>query len=114
MTTTRREFLYISAIAGATAALGAAAAPEKRGAGAPAKGKRILILGGTAFLGPHIVENARGRGHALTLFNRGKTNPGLFPDVETLIGDRKGNLKALEGRTWDAVVDTSGYTPKDV
>jgi 2'-hydroxyisoflavone reductase len=114
MDSTRREFLYISAVAGAAAALGAAKnRPGDKGSGG-GKGKRILILGGTAFLGPHIVESARGRGHMLTLFNRGKTNPGLFPDVETLNGDRRGNLKALEGRSWDAVVDTSGYMPRDV
>ena len=73
---------------------------------------KILILGGTAFLGPQIVEAARARGHVLTLFNRGKTNPGLFPDIEKLHGDRDGDLKSLEGRTWDAVVDTSGYVPR--
>lgn len=79
-------------------------------------GKRILILGGTAFLGPQLVEAARARGHTVTLFNRGKTRPQLFPDVEKLQGDRDPNkgegLKALEGRTWDAVIDTSGYVPR--
>ena len=75
---------------------------------APAPKKKILILGGTGFLGPALVEAAKQRGHTLTLFNRGKTRPGLFPDVETLLGDRDGNLKALEGRKWDAVIDTSG------
>ncbi|WP_426756585.1 NAD-dependent epimerase/dehydratase family protein [Myxococcus sp. Y35] len=85
---------------------------------APAAPLRILILGGTAFLGPALVEFARSRGHTVTLFNRGKTNPGLFPDVEKLAGDRDPNkgegLKALQGRTWDAVVDTSGYVPRVV
>ncbi len=84
---------------------------------APAK-KRILILGGTGFLGPATVEAARARGHVLTLFNRGKTRPGLFPDVEKLQGDRDpdkgGGLKALEGRRWDAVIDNSGYFPRQV
>jgi 2'-hydroxyisoflavone reductase len=75
---------------------------------------KILILGGTGFLGPKIVEAARARGHVLTLFNRGKTNPGLFPDIEKLHGDRDGDLKSLEGRSWDAVVDTSGYVPRIV
>jgi len=75
---------------------------------------RILILGGTAFLGPELVAAARARGHVLTLFNRGKTNPGLFPDVEKLHGDRDGKLDALRGRSWDAVVDTSGYVPRIV
>ena len=54
------------------------------------------------------------RGHELTLFNRGETNPGLFPEAEQLRGDRKRDLSALDGRTWDAVVDTSGYVPADV
>ncbi|MBN1207814.1 MAG: NAD-dependent epimerase/dehydratase family protein [Myxococcaceae bacterium] len=81
---------------------------------APAAKKKILILGGTGFLGPALVELARPRGHTLTLFNRGKTRPHLFPDVEKLLGDRDGNLKALEGRQWDAVIDTSGYVPRVV
>ncbi len=84
---------------------------------------KILILGGTAFLGPQLVEAAQDAGDEVTLFNRGKTNPGLFPDVEKLHGDRdpqKGEgLKALAdavkaGRRWDAVIDTSGYVPRVV
>jgi len=73
---------------------------------------RILILGGTSFLGPQIVNAALTRGHTVTLFNRGKTNPGLFPDLETIIGDRDGGLAGLARRRWDAVVDTSGYLPR--
>ncbi len=76
--------------------------------------KKILILGGTGFIGPHIVDAARARGHTVTLFNRGKTHPKLFPEVEKLQGDRDGKLDALAGRTWDAVVDTSGYVPRIV
>ena len=76
--------------------------------------KTILILGGTGFIGPHIVEAAQARGHTITLFNRGKTKPGLFPDVEKLHGDRDGKLEALANRNWDAVVDTSGYVPRIV
>src|SRR5436305_8538311 len=75
---------------------------------------RILILGGTGFIGPHMVESARARGHTVTLFNRGKTHPELFPDLEKLRGDRDGKLDALKGRKWDAVVDTSGYVPRIV
>ena len=75
---------------------------------------KILILGGTGFLGPHLVENARARGHTLTLFNRGKTHPELFPEVEKLRGDRNGQLDALKGRSWEAVIDTSGYVPRIV
>ncbi|MGB9181819.1 MAG: SDR family oxidoreductase [Pyrinomonadaceae bacterium] len=75
---------------------------------------KILILGGTGFLGRHLAEAALARGHELTLFNRGVRAPELFPNVERLQGDRKGNLEALRGRSWDAVVDTSGYVPSDV
>lgn len=74
----------------------------------------ILILGGTVFLGRHIVEAAIERGHKLTLFNRGKTNPDLFPEVEKLRGDRDGEIMPLIGRSWDAVVDTCGYVPRIV
>ena len=84
---------------------------------APAR-KRVLILGGTGFLGPATVEAALARGHQLTLFNRGRTRPGLFPDLEKLTGDRdprKGEgLKALAGRQWDAAIDNSGYYPRMV
>jgi len=79
---------------------------------APAKPKTILILGGTGFLGPQLVEAAKARGHTLTLFNRGKTRPHLFPEIEKLHGDRDGHLEALVGRKWDAVVDTSGFVPR--
>ena len=75
---------------------------------------RILILGGTKFLGRAAVATALARGHELTLFNRGTTNPELFPEVEQLHGDRKRDLALLAGRTWDAVIDTSGYIPADV
>jgi 2'-hydroxyisoflavone reductase len=75
---------------------------------------RLLILGGTKFLGRAITEAALARGHELTLFNRGSTNPELFPEVEKLHGDRKRDLSLLSGRTWDAVIDTSGYIPADV
>ena len=73
---------------------------------------KILILGGTAFLGPAIVRYARSQGHQLTLFTRGKTNANLFPDIEMLVGDRDGNLEALKNRQWDVVIDTSGYIPR--
>jgi 2'-hydroxyisoflavone reductase len=74
----------------------------------------ILILGGTKFLGRHLVEAALARGHRLTLFNRGSRS-GLFEGVEELRGDRAlgvEGLQALRGRQWDAVVDTSGYVPR--
>ena len=73
---------------------------------------KILLLGGTGFLGPAIVEVGLERRHELTLFNRGKTHPGLFPNVEKLQGDRdKDDYKSLEGREWDAVIDTSANMP---
>jgi 2'-hydroxyisoflavone reductase len=75
---------------------------------------KLLILGGTKFLGRHLVEAALARGHEVTLFNRGQLNPELFPDVEKLRGDRDGGLDALKGRSWDAVVDPSGYSPRVV
>lgn len=82
-------------------------------AGTRAEPRSILFLGGTGFLGPHTVEAALKRGHKVTLFNRGKTRPGLFAGVEKLQGDRdKNDLKALEGRKWDAVIDTSANVPR--
>ncbi len=74
----------------------------------------ILILGGTGFIGPHMVRYALARGHSITLFNRGRTNTHLFPEAEKLVGDRNSDLSALEGRSWDAVIDNSGYTPDQV
>ncbi len=74
----------------------------------------ILIIGGTKFLGRHLVDSALARGHKITLFNRGKTNPNLFPQVETILGDREHDLNKLAGRAWDAVIDTCGYFPRVV
>ena len=70
---------------------------------------RILVFGGTLFLGRHVVEAALTRGHEVTLFNRGVTSPDLFPDVEKLKGDRSKDLTPLKNRQWDAVIDPSGY-----
>jgi 2'-hydroxyisoflavone reductase len=75
---------------------------------------RLLVLGGTKFLGRAVVEDALERGHEVTTFSRGETNPGLFLDAEMLYGDRDGGLEPLHGRSWDAVVDTSGYVPRVV
>jgi len=74
---------------------------------------KLLILGGTVFLGRAVVDAARERGHDVTIFHRG-THPGHRDDVEVLHGDRDGALDALRGHTWDAVVDTSGYVPRVV
>ncbi|RMF81610.1 MAG: epimerase [Chloroflexi bacterium] len=73
---------------------------------------KLLILGGTVFLGRHFVEAALDRHYDVTLFNRGKSGNDLYPDVEKLVGDRDGGLDVLRGRTWDAVIDTSGYVPR--
>ena len=77
---------------------------------------RILIIGGTRFLGRHLVDSALGRGHEVTLFNRGKTNPDLFPQLETILGDREKDVVKLAdlGRTWDAAIDVAGYLPRIV
>jgi len=75
---------------------------------------KILVLGGTKFVGRHLVEAAIARGHTLTLFHRGQTNPGLFPGVEVVTGDREHDLDRLAGRRWDAVIDTCGYVPRVV
>jgi 2'-hydroxyisoflavone reductase len=79
-----------------------------------ATGMRVLVLGGTSFVGRHVVLEALARGHRVTLFNRGRRAPALFPDVEQLRGDRDGALDALRGRTWDMVIDPSGYLPRVV
>ncbi len=110
----RRTFLTTSLAAGGLAALACAGASSVGAGKTAAKPtpKRILILGGTGFLGPHIVDAALARGHTLTLFNRGKTHPDFFPNVEKLHGDRDGHMESLAGRKWDAVIDTSGYVPR--
>ena len=74
----------------------------------------LLILGGTVFLGRHLLEAALANGHRVTLFNRGLSNSDLFPEVESIKGDRDGNLSALRGRRWDAAIDTCGYVPRVV
>lgn len=75
---------------------------------------KLLIIGGTVFLGRHVVEAALARGHQVTLFNRGRSSPDLYPEVEKLRGDRDQDLSALEGRSWDSVIDTCGYLPSSV
>lgn len=118
MSLTRRDVLASAASAAALAALPLQGFAPPRKDGTP----RVLILGGTGFLGPHTVAACKARGWKLTLFNRGQRNPQLFSadeEVETLLGDRDGGLDALReavaaGRRWHAVVDTSGYVPRVV
>lgn len=124
MSTTRRDFLRTSIAAGGalalSAAAGAAAMPSARRHGR----KTLLILGGTSFIGPHIIEAAKAADYEVTIFNRGRTEvlkQTPIDGVEKIIGDRdpdKGDgLKNLEARIkdkggWDAVIDTSGYVPR--
>ncbi len=107
--TARRDFLK------ATAAVGAAYLAGARPAGAlgsgPGKQLDLLILGGTGFIGPHLVRLAVERGHRVTTFTRGRRQADLPDGVTRLIGDRNGQLQALEGRRWDAVIDDSATNP---
>jgi 2'-hydroxyisoflavone reductase len=112
----RREWLFSAGAAMLTArqafAQDATSRPvNRRGPGGP---KRILMLGGTGFIGPHFVREALASGARITLFNRGRTRPEPTPGVETLLGDRNGQLDALKGRDWDVVIDNSGYVPRHV
>ncbi len=141
--TTRRVLLGAGAVLAAGALARGVAAdesqpadePKPAGAGKLPKPLKILVLGGTRFLGPAIVDHALARGHDVTLFNRGKSNPEMYPQLEKLKGNRGSHgdprprsetdptprrapepvdLKSLEGRTWDVAIDTSGYWPEFV
>lgn len=112
--TTRRRFLRDAAAYGGTLALAPLAAPFPRPA-RPSAPLRVLVLGGTGFLGPHLIHVLTGRGHRVSMLNRGRREPGLFEGdyegVEQIVGDRSepDGLDGLRGRTWDAVIETSGY-----
>jgi 2'-hydroxyisoflavone reductase len=75
---------------------------------------QLLFVGGTSFVGRHMAAEALARGHDVTLFHRGKTNPDLFPNAEHVLGDRSTDLEALAGRTWDAAIDVCAYVPREV
>jgi 2'-hydroxyisoflavone reductase len=75
---------------------------------------RILLIGGSSFVGRHITEQALNEGHTVTLFNRGETSPDAFPDVERIHGDRNVDLSRLTGREWDATIDVCAYVPRQV
>jgi 2'-hydroxyisoflavone reductase len=104
----RRQFIAAASAAGIAASAPGWAVTKAR------QPLKILLLGGTRFIGIHMTELALARGHSVTFFNRGRTKAELFPQVEKLLGDRDGNLDALQGRKWDAVIDTSGYVPRHV
>jgi len=110
MSLDRRTLLGAAAAVGSSALLPACssmAARARRG-----EGKKLLVLGGTRFLGPAIVDHALTEGYEVTLFNRGKSDPERYAELEQLVGDRDtGELDALKGGSWDLVVDTSGYVP---
>jgi 2'-hydroxyisoflavone reductase len=112
----RRRLIQAGLLGGATVAAGglpgvATAAKDSKESH---RSLNILILGGTGFIGPHMVIEALRRGHKVSLFNRGRTNSALFPDLELYVGDRDNGLDALKGHSWDAVVDNSGYVPRHV
>lgn len=116
MSTSRRKFLQMSALATGSVGLGMLAGKDVLGAAASIikapKPMSILILGGTGFTGPLQVKYALSRGHKVTVFNRGRTHPGILPkEVEQLIGDRNGQLDALKGRKWDVVIDVPTTLP---
>lgn len=75
---------------------------------------KLLIIGGTRFYGRLLTHNALARGHQVTLFNRDRSNPGLFPEAEHLVGDRNTDVSGLSGRRWDVVIDTCGFEPAGV
>jgi len=115
MTTSRRDFVQLSILAGGAVGLGLARRAGSEGTAR--KPLKILVLGGTGLIGPPMVRYAIARGHEITLFNRGKTNSHLFPDLEKLKGDRNDDLTALEeavaaGRRWDAVIDNTASIPR--
>lgn len=121
MQSNRRDFLRQTAGLGSWVVLGGSSLARSSSRGedaAPSRRLKVLILGGTGFIGPHQVKALLARGHQVTLFNRGKSRPDLFADLERLVGDRdpdKGDgLKALEGRRWDVVLDNSNYYPRMV
>jgi len=119
MTTSRRDFVQLSILAGGAVGIGLAEQTEAADATVEKATEKlkILVLGGTGLIGPPMVAHALARGHEVTLFNRGKTNSHLFTELEKLKGDRNDDLSALEaevksGRRWDAVVDNTASIPR--
>lgn len=109
--TTRREFLATTAGSALLGGLSSACARAISSATPLPRKLNLLVLGGTGFIGPHLVRYAVSRGHTVTIFTRGRKDTELPASVERLIGDRNGQLGALVGRKWDAVVDDSATNP---
>ncbi|CAN5519114.1 SDR family oxidoreductase [soil metagenome] len=110
MNITRRRFIHLSAATGGALSLGLLS--TRASFGAAPQPLNLLILGGTGFTGPFQVAYAMSRGHKVTVFNRGKTKRGELPEgVEQLVGDRNNDLKALENRKWDVVIDNPTTLP---
>ncbi len=105
MSVSRRDLFQLSALAASGLALPARADTRT------AKPMRLLILGGTGFIGPYQVRYALARGHHVTIFNRGRQQEAWPGPVEELLGDRNGDLKALEGRDWDVCIDNPTTLP---
>jgi 2'-hydroxyisoflavone reductase len=103
----RRTLLSIAAASAVASALPSWAAKKP-------KPLKILILGGTRFIGLHMTALALARGHSLTYFNRGKTKTDRYPEIERINGDRNGQIDGLKDREWDVVIDNSGYVPRHV
>jgi 2'-hydroxyisoflavone reductase len=101
----RRDLVRLSALAASALAL-----PALADSGPP-KPMRLLILGGTGFIGPYQIRYALARGHRVTVFNRGRQKEAWPGPVEELLGDRNGDLKALEGRDWDVCIDNPTSLP---
>jgi 2'-hydroxyisoflavone reductase len=114
MKNSRRDFIKAGALGAAALSSGVLGMPLPAVTAPAPKPLDILILGGTGFIGPHMVAEALSRGHSVTLFNRGRTDNTLFPDLETITGDRNNGLDGLKGRQWDVVIDNSGYVPRHV
>ena len=112
----RRRFLKAGALAGGGALLHALSGLPRAAAAFAGTEKAspidLLVLGGTGFIGPHLVRLAVARGHRVTIFTRGRKSPDLPEAIIRLTGDRNGDLKALEGKRWDAVVDDSASKPE--
>jgi len=114
MQTTRRDVLRLAGLAAGATLLNTRPRAARAQAGRADRSMRLLILGGTGFIGPHLVWAAAERGHRISIFTRGRAEADLPEGVEALVGDRDGDLDALRGREWDACIDNTGYVPRIV